>query len=115
MYEKMNLLEFQERFATEEACLSYLMQKRWPEGFVCPRCGGQGGYWLQHTAIDGVSPMPVSGFFHRRDDFPQDAGAPEILVLDHLLDEPLQSGLLDEGTAEAAGNRKLSDGLDDGT
>jgi hypothetical protein len=51
MYEKMNLLEFQERFATEEACLSYLMQKRWPEGFVCPRCGGQGGYWLQHRRL----------------------------------------------------------------
>jgi transposase-like protein len=36
-----NLLEFEERFATEEACRGYLMSLRWPEGFVCPRCGGR--------------------------------------------------------------------------
>ena len=35
-----NLVEFDERFATEEACLSYLMSLRWPNGFVCPKCGG---------------------------------------------------------------------------
>ncbi|HEX5136310.1 MAG TPA: transposase, partial [Planctomycetota bacterium] len=34
------LLEFQERFATEEACEGYLAEWRWPEGFRCPRCGG---------------------------------------------------------------------------
>jgi transposase-like protein len=34
------LLEFQERFATEEACERYLAEWRWPEGFRCPRCGG---------------------------------------------------------------------------
>jgi len=33
-------LEFQERFATEEACRDYLFASRWPEGFVCPGCGG---------------------------------------------------------------------------
>lgn len=34
------LLEFEARFATEEACREYLRQLRWPECFVCPRCGG---------------------------------------------------------------------------
>ncbi|MBU0717880.1 MAG: transposase, partial [Planctomycetes bacterium] len=34
------LLEFEARFATEEACREYLRQLRWPGGFVCPRCGG---------------------------------------------------------------------------
>jgi len=34
------LEEFEERFATEEACRRYLVQLRWPDGFVCPRCGG---------------------------------------------------------------------------
>ena len=34
------ILEFQERFATEDACREYLFASRWPEGFVCPRCGG---------------------------------------------------------------------------
>jgi len=33
-----NLGEFEERFSSEDACLLYLYQLRWPEGFVCPRC-----------------------------------------------------------------------------
>jgi len=31
--------EFLDRFATEEACLAYLENLRWPKGFVCPACG----------------------------------------------------------------------------
>ena len=37
--EAMTLLEFQEKFSTEEACLEHLRKMKWPEGFVCPRCG----------------------------------------------------------------------------
>ena len=33
-------MEFQERFATEAACLDYLAVSRWPDGFACPACGG---------------------------------------------------------------------------
>ncbi len=32
-------MEFQERFATEQACREYLFCSRWPEGFVCRACG----------------------------------------------------------------------------
>lgn len=32
-------LEFESRFATEEACRRYLCELRWPQGFQCPRCG----------------------------------------------------------------------------
>jgi transposase-like protein len=32
--------EFLEWFASEEACVSYLERLRWPQGFVCPSCGG---------------------------------------------------------------------------
>jgi transposase-like protein len=32
-------MEFQERFATEEACREYLFASRWPRGFVCRECG----------------------------------------------------------------------------
>lgn len=35
------LLEFESRFASEEACIDYLIQMRWPEGFRCPSCGEQ--------------------------------------------------------------------------
>jgi transposase-like protein len=40
-YRKMSLLEFQRRFATEEACRDALEEARWPNGFVCPRCEGK--------------------------------------------------------------------------
>ena len=33
-----NLLEFERRFATEDACRTYLTKLRWPDGFRCPRC-----------------------------------------------------------------------------
>ena len=32
--------EFDEWFLTEEKCAAYLAQLRWPDGFVCPGCGG---------------------------------------------------------------------------
>jgi transposase-like protein len=40
------LREFQSKFATEEACQQYLATCRWPEGFVCPRCGNHRAYEL---------------------------------------------------------------------
>ena len=36
----LTILEFQQRFGTEEACREYLFASRWPDGFVCPACGG---------------------------------------------------------------------------
>lgn len=36
-----NLAEFEARFSTEPACREYLVRLRWPDGFRCPRCGGQ--------------------------------------------------------------------------
>jgi len=33
------LMELEERFSSEEGCLRYLSSLRWPNGFVCPRCG----------------------------------------------------------------------------
>lgn len=34
--------EFLDWFATEEACQAFLEKLRWPQGFVCPRCGTAG-------------------------------------------------------------------------
>jgi transposase-like protein len=39
-----NLLEFLDRFGTNEACLEYLRTIRWPEGFRCPACGSCDGW-----------------------------------------------------------------------
>lgn len=33
------VLEFEQRFATEQACRDYLAKLRWPDGYSCPRCG----------------------------------------------------------------------------
>lgn len=32
------LLEFEDRFSSEQACREYLFRLRWPDGFRCPRC-----------------------------------------------------------------------------
>ena len=46
------VLELERRFADDAACRQYLCTLRWPEGFICPRCGGktawamQRGLWL---------------------------------------------------------------------
>jgi len=41
------LIEFDRRFATEEACRDYLMHVRWPDGWRCPRCAHDKAW---HTA-----------------------------------------------------------------
>jgi len=38
--------EFREQFATEEACIQYLIKCRWPNGFVCPNCAVD-RYWYR--------------------------------------------------------------------
>ena len=39
-----NVLDWQKRYGTEESCAQALAQQRWPEGFICPRCGHDHGY-----------------------------------------------------------------------
>src|ERR1700731_5503489 len=41
------MLDFQRRFATEEACQDYLAACRWPNGFRCPRCGHARAYRMK--------------------------------------------------------------------
>jgi predicted RNA-binding Zn-ribbon protein involved in translation (DUF1610 family) len=35
-----SLSEFQTSFPDETSCAAFLFQQRWPQGFVCPACGG---------------------------------------------------------------------------
>ena len=44
------LLEFQEQFATEEACHDYLFRIRWPDGITCPRCK-HCGVWVTDRSL----------------------------------------------------------------
>ena len=45
-----NEVEFDRRFHTEEACLDYLFQLRWPDGFSCSHCG-HGQYWTSARGL----------------------------------------------------------------
>jgi len=49
------LLEFEERFSSEEACRAYLFQLRWPEGFKCPRCGNKSAWYTKRNLYGCVN------------------------------------------------------------
>ena len=42
------VMEFEQRFSSEEQCKKYLTGLRWPGGFKCPRCGG-----VEHWEMGG--------------------------------------------------------------
>lgn len=50
-YEKMSLVDFQKKFKTEKACHKRLFEMRWPDGFVCPRCGHSRCYELPKRGL----------------------------------------------------------------
>ena len=43
-------IEFDKRFATESACYDYLFRLKWPDGFICSKCGHQ-FYWISSKHI----------------------------------------------------------------
>ncbi len=45
-----SLSQFQETFPDETSCAAFLLEQRWPEGFVCPGCGGQRAAALKSRA-----------------------------------------------------------------
>jgi transposase-like protein len=46
-----SLPEFQAWFDSEEACLRYLVESRWPDGYACPRCSHDEAYELTSRPI----------------------------------------------------------------
>lgn len=42
----LSLFEFLNRFPSEEECFHYFVTKRWPDGFVCPKCGNRKAYFI---------------------------------------------------------------------
>ena len=45
--ESIDILEFQRRFATDDACRDHLYKIRWPEGPTCAKCGGGNFYRIR--------------------------------------------------------------------
>jgi transposase-like protein len=46
-----SIVDFQERFPDDAACLDYLADSRWPEGFRCPACGGRRAWVLERRHL----------------------------------------------------------------
>lgn len=74
-FDSLTIFEFQERFPDENACLEYLAQKKWANGYVCPKCGnskyckGDKEYNRQCTKCHYIS-SPTSGTLFHKVKFP---------------------------------------------
>ncbi len=46
-YEQVaDLFKLMDRFPDEGSCREWLFSRRWPNGFVCPRCGATACYFI---------------------------------------------------------------------
>ena len=64
--------EFDRLFPSEDSCIAYLNRLRWPDGFVCPRCGWREAWQIQPYKYKCKRPgcayqvTPTAGtIFHR--------------------------------------------------
>lgn len=66
--------EFDATFASEEDCMRFLGSLRWPEGFICKKCGGRRAWvtnrCLWHCADCGHQQSPTEGTLLHRTRFP---------------------------------------------
>jgi Zn ribbon nucleic-acid-binding protein len=47
----LTVKEFRQQFGDEEQCWQHLTHKRWPNGFVCPRCGGDSRGYMKARRV----------------------------------------------------------------
>jgi transposase-like protein len=47
----MTIGEFRDHFGEEERCWAHLSRLRWPQGFVCPRCGGDSRGYMKAKRV----------------------------------------------------------------
>lgn len=45
------LIEFMELYPTEKECRMAIFEHRWPQGFVCPRCGHERSWYLRGRGL----------------------------------------------------------------
>lgn len=46
-----NLIDFEERFGSEEQCRDHLYRAEFPQGFLCPKCGGKEFWWTARSLM----------------------------------------------------------------
>ena len=91
-----SLLAFQHMFPDDDACAAWLIEMRWPDGFVCPACGHEKGWALRRKAHTFGAPAAAgrSMLGDGRDDPARQQAAAHRLVLGRLPDgDPLQRHL----------------------
>lgn len=47
----ISVFEFHKRFPDENACFQYFFEKKWPNGFDCPRCHHHDAYFLRKRKL----------------------------------------------------------------
>jgi len=47
----LTVFSFEKRFPTEKACFDYLVDLRWPHGFICPKCGHTEFYPIERRKL----------------------------------------------------------------
>lgn len=70
-----DMREFRRRFTTPQACLEYLVQSRWPEGFICPKCSSKRAWLNQKRYVFecrdcGRQTSPTAGTIMHRSHVP---------------------------------------------
>jgi hypothetical protein len=69
--EPINLCDLVQRFSNEEACRQFLFKLRWTDGFICPKCGNSGYYYLgnyhlyQCTVCDYQASVTAGTIMHK--------------------------------------------------
>jgi Transposase zinc-ribbon domain len=81
-----SLTEFQKEFPDEASCAAFLFERRWPDGLVCPSCGGNRAAALKSRAYTlRVLWLPSSDFDHGgRGDAPHAAAADGVVSGPHI-------------------------------
>jgi len=70
-FKSLTIFEFHELFPDDEACLSYLDNLKWEDGFVCPHCGntkycaGQKKHIRQCTKCNYLISPTAGTLFHK--------------------------------------------------
>ena len=90
-----SLLAFQHMFPDDDARAAWLIEMRWPDGFVCPACGHEKGWALRVKSTHlRVRRLPPADLGDGRDDPARQQAAAHRLVLGRLPDgDPLQRHL----------------------
>src|SRR4051794_34201885 len=107
-----SLPEFEARFPDDAACARWLLEKRWPDGFRCPRLRARQGLGAGPRAADpAMRGLRAAGLGHRRDGAARQPPSAAHLVPGRLADGDAQERHLRPAAVEAARARLLQVGL----